>query len=490
MNNKQYHYLNYDYCILSSCNFAAIGLKQLFHSLNLTAKIIQVNENVNIINSLVIKNNIANGVYIVFLPEDPFFFLLTLREVAYIFNASKFAPKIIILSNVSSLWIWNTLRLQVSDESLLNNTQIIKSFSSIEKLSTFFIELINFNSFPQENRLNKNTLLIEKNDGLTPREIESLIDLFRDGRGFEINKNKDVSPKTLCTQMNNGIKKMIGSAPELTKRLPGANKRWKTKSPILMLSKFEREFMDCIENKNVFPVFQPIVDCNKKIEGFEILTRWDMDGKIISAGEFIPHFKSHHAILSITIFTLREAIDGINRYNGKYYFAINIHPVMAINKYLIEITKDACRKLKNKKWKEKLVFEYSEEIIYYRCDLIYDIFHQLKNIGIKIFLDDCYSRGSSFFPVRRIPFCGFKLDKNIVNNIGNNQSDDYLIRAIAYYCNISGNTCIAEGVERDSTVDQLINMGVKSFQGYFFSHPVCRSDINQLISNFNAPNMQ
>lgn len=90
------------------------------------------------------------------------------------------------------------------------------------------------------------------------------------------------------------------------------------------LTPFESELVHAIQNGQVYPVFQPIVDIHLHIKGIEVLSRWRKDGVVLLPTEFLPNIQSEAIWFSLTAFVLQEAVQGINRYQGEFYFTVNI----------------------------------------------------------------------------------------------------------------------------------------------------------------------
>lgn len=66
-----------------------------------------------------------------------------------------------------------------------------------------------------------------------------------------------------------------------------------------------------------------------------------------------------------------------------------------------------------------------------------------SDAGVRVMLDDCFSQGV-IFPARRLHFNAYKLDMSIVNDAQHDPKALALIKA-AYYCQLSGSRCVAEG---------------------------------------------
>ena len=98
---------------------------------------------------------------------------------------------------------------------------------------------------------------------------------------------------------------MVEYHPHLASRFPGSRSKRVTGQGMTALTPFEREFIHAIHSRQIFPVFQPIVDERLRLQGIEILSRWRKDGVVLPPGEFLPHIHSEYAWLLLTAFVLQ-----------------------------------------------------------------------------------------------------------------------------------------------------------------------------------------
>ena len=109
----------------------------------------------------------------------------------------------------------------------------------------------------------------------------------------------------------------------------------------------------------------------------------------------------------------------------------------------------------------------------------------IRQNGCRLFLDDCFSSDHVMFPVRQVEFDGLKLDRDIVDKFVANESDYNLIKAMQYYSDITGGTCVAEGVDSAEKFDMLAALGLNSFQGYYLSKAVVENELDRMVRQFS-----
>ena len=102
---------------------------------------------------------------------------------------------------------------------------------------------------------------------------------------------------------------------------------------------------------------------------------------------------------------------------------------------------------------------------------IFNLLEQFHMAGFKILLDDFGSGYSSLATLNRMHFDTIKLDKSLVDYIGDDNGEK-LLNSITKMAQSFGMEITAEGVE---TVEQLMflcNLDCDDIQGYYFSRPL------------------
>ena len=295
-----------------------------------------------------------------------------------------------------------------------------------------------------------------------------------------------LSNKTVYTHRKEGVLKL-----RLIKRWLhdshnfNAERSIKRRSQNTEFTDKETEIFNALYKKEIFPAYQIITDRDKKGVGFEILIRWNKNGKIVKPASFLTDISNHEIWLKITALVIHAAVSGINKYNGKYYFSVNIPPRLASGNALPDMAKKAIDMLLKPQWAEKLVFEFAEYIDVTKDKRIPETMRHLRNTGCRLFLDDCFSNHQTMFPVRQVHFDGLKLDRDIVEHFVANDNDYNLIKAIQLYSDMTGTDCIAEGVDSEEKFEKLVALGVKNFQGYYLSRAVKEEELDRMVRIFS-----
>lgn len=417
---------------------------------------------------------------IVYIPDEPLYFLLVLKKVLSFLNKRSMSSRCIIISNAPAQWLLETIHNNTEQKELVN-PMIIPANLSVVRLHSVLLKLLSDDLQLNKSQIRKYDLFKPCYKALSNLEIDALIDMFSGENVIDSQIKK--SPKTIYNHRLSGMKKIITYLPGLSNNISGAVKRWHVdvRETKHVMSKLESDLVCGFEMNEVRSYYQPIVDKTKVIRGFEILIRWEREDKIIYPSDLFNSIQSEETLMHLTALTIQDAINEINNFNGEYYFSINVHSLVAEQRSFLKIVREACRSLKKPLWCNKLVFEYCENIDLNNKNETNAILHELSLLGVNIMLDDCFSSSSVFFPVRTSPFCGYKIDKSVINNIFFNNNDLALVKALLYYCELSDKNCIAEGIEDGITFQKLVDIGFKNFQGYFFFKALSKIEMHNLV---------
>ena len=247
----------------------------------------------------------------------------------------------------------------------------------------------------------------------------------------------------------------------------------------------KNDLLKIISNDNFsqFEIYyQPQIDKNEKLAGMEALIRWHHPKKgFISPSEFLPVAINEGYIKKIDLWTIETVIKQINEWLKKGY-----NPgVVSCNVTMPQLeSRDFINKLKKLIKKHNLNTKYfgievTEESIMQNIDTVTDTLFKIKELGITISLDDFGTGYSNFMKLKTLPIDKLKIDKSFIDGIPNNKNNVALTKIIIQVGKILNLKLIAEGVETKEQRDFVFENGVDYIQGYFYSKPLPKDEIEK-----------
>jgi diguanylate cyclase (GGDEF)-like protein len=112
----------------------------------------------------------------------------------------------------------------------------------------------------------------------------------------------------------------------------------------------------------------------------------------------------------------------------------------------------------------------------------------LGNLGVRLSIDDFGTGYSSLAYLKQLPVNELKVDKSFVLNMSNDESDASIVRATVGLAHDLGLEVVAEGVEDQSSQDELQKLGCEFIQGYHFARPMPAADLTPLLIENKASN--
>ena len=97
------------------------------------------------------------------------------------------------------------------------------------------------------------------------------------------------------------------------------------------------------------------------------------------------------------------------------------------------------------------------------------VLHELRALGVRVYLDDFGTGFSSLSYLHRFPVDTLKIDRSFVASLAGRDNQPAIIESIVALARTLGTHVIAEGVETTEQMDELIRLGCGQAQGFLFS---------------------
>ncbi|MDU2063289.1 MAG: EAL domain-containing protein [Sporomusaceae bacterium] len=232
-------------------------------------------------------------------------------------------------------------------------------------------------------------------------------------------------------------------------------------------------------------VYQPQIDpVRKKIIGFEALLRWrSAEHGIVSPLQFIPLAERAGLIPDIGQWVLNEACRFARRLTdqgwSEVHVAVNISAKQIVRDDFIAIVLNAMKAAKIEA--QQLELEITESSLMASMEDAVSKLIQLKNLGIKLSLDDFGTGFSSLTYLLNLPVTTLKIDKSFIDMITAEVPGVKIISSIINMAHDINMKVVAEGVETEEQLAYLLDHRCDYIQGYLFSRPLTETAAIQLL---------
>lgn len=218
--------------------------------------------------------------------------------------------------------------------------------------------------------------------------------------------------------------------------------------------------------------YQPIVTLpDRTIVGFEALARWPHQGGIVAPDVFVPVATRLGLLPALTDHMLDTALRQVARWNMQLghhdmHVGINISPLCMNDVGLPERIHAGLDR--HRVQPRQLTVEITEEALLHDLPTASAVAHHLSDIGVLLSLDDFGTGYSSLLHLRRIPLQSMKIDRGFLHDIDTNVTTARFVKALLSLGADLGVAVVVEGVERESQVEVLAELGCDLAQGYLF----------------------
>lgn len=254
----------------------------------------------------------------------------------------------------------------------------------------------------------------------------------------------------------------------------------------------EKHLRAAIENNELDVYYQPQVDAmTGVISGFEALLRWkNSELGFVPPLKFIGIAEETRLIIPIGKWVLQKACAFLKKLHeiecADISMAVNISIFQLLQENFIDIVVEILNSTELAP--RYLELEITESILMDSYKVISTHLNRLKELGVRIALDDFGKGYSSLSYLKQLPIDTLKIDKSFIDNIHSDKNDADLTGMIVKLGKNMGLTVLAEGVEEQEQMSYLIENGCHKIQGYLISKPLPENEVLKFYSEWIQTN--
>jgi EAL domain-containing protein (putative c-di-GMP-specific phosphodiesterase class I)/GGDEF domain-containing protein len=228
--------------------------------------------------------------------------------------------------------------------------------------------------------------------------------------------------------------------------------------------------------------YQPkICIADGSVAGVEALMRWWQDGRPVATPDvFIPLAEEAGLIQETTWYGLSNALPQMAALGG-LPVAVNITPGMLHHPEFVEMVRSALTS-----WNvapSTLTLEITEGALISDLEQAIARLHGLRELGVRVSIDDFGTGYSSLSYFKKIPADELKIDKSFVIRMSTDEGDQRLVETIISLARQFNLKIVAEGVENQTTLQLLSEMGCDYVQGYLYSPALSAEKLSEWLRN-------
>jgi diguanylate cyclase (GGDEF)-like protein len=234
-------------------------------------------------------------------------------------------------------------------------------------------------------------------------------------------------------------------------------------------------------------LYQPQVDLSSgEIVGLEALIRWDHPTRgVVEPSEFLWLAEETGLITRIGEWVLRQSCLQSRAWavrNGRpLRVTVNLSARQHRDPNLVDLVERILTETRTEP--AALCLEITESVAVDDAETAYATLRSLKDLGVKISIDEFGTGNSSLGSLKRFPLDMLKIDRSFVIGLGSDAEDVAIVTAIINLAHSLGLETIADGVETKEQLEALRELGCETAQGYYFARPRPSEAIAELLGS-------
>jgi diguanylate cyclase (GGDEF)-like protein/PAS domain S-box-containing protein len=263
---------------------------------------------------------------------------------------------------------------------------------------------------------------------------------------------------------------------------------------LLQRLRLEADISRAIAEGEIFIEYQPVVDLGtRSLLGVEALVRWrHRELGVLMPSQFIQIAEECGQIVKLGRWVLGRACREVVAWRKSVAGGAGLRLAVNISGRHLQfgdLGNDVAQALKESGLEPgNLVIELTETTIMHNTEVNLARLRELKALGVRLAIDDFGTGYSSLSYLHRFPIDILKIDQSFVGRLTNSYNGPELARAVITLADTLGLDTVAEGIELQTQVEALLNLGCVAGQGYLFATPGSLEQLsrNEVVARRNA----
>jgi EAL domain-containing protein (putative c-di-GMP-specific phosphodiesterase class I) len=251
----------------------------------------------------------------------------------------------------------------------------------------------------------------------------------------------------------------------------------------------ERDLAKAIEERRLTLLYQPIVNLsNDELIGFEAVVRWQHPRLgVVSPAELVPLAERADLVARLGSFVLNRVVGDIQRWQQELPRPENpLFVTMGLSSRQL-LSPDLIQELRQAKSRAVLPagalrLSIPEALVNDNPEQATHVLDLLRDAGIELWMDRFGTGYSSLAYLGRFPFDVFKIDKALIEWMGQSERDAALVRSIVAVAIELGRKVVGDGVATAEDAAFLRSIGCHYAQGFHYGEAMGEDEMVRLLS--------
>ena len=288
---------------------------------------------------------------------------------------------------------------------------------------------------------------------------------------------EDCDPAALPGRADDALRKVQRGEPAILHASGSSN--------LASLDRLAVDLHHGLANRHINVLFQPQVETRTgRIVGVEALARWDHpEYGAVGAGALFA--AAERADLGIA---LSDHIQELALRRAVRWPVVLQTLRLSLNLTAFDIVRDGfastmlARIAASGFPRGRLTLELTETGLVKNLDAAGVLLGELRKAGCRVAIDDFGTGYSSLAYLQALPLDYLKIDRALIRDIAVSDRDRIIIGGVIAMARSLGLSVVAEGVESDAQLAQLIDMGCEYYQGFLCAPPVDEAGLSVLVA--------